>query len=113
MYVVYICTYLRYVPLHTYVCTYIYMYTFSRLQNCHLFLTDNLEKVWKDFVAEEKAIQTSDTTQRDMGSALSSSASSAAASTLKKGTGLVAAMASRVRKRKGATINKEELVHVS
>lgn len=33
--------------------------------------------------------------------------------TLKKGAGLVATMASKVRRRKGASINKERLVNVS
>ncbi len=78
-----------------------------RLQNCQIFLTDNLEKVWKDFVSEEKMIQTLDSAQQREGPA------SSTAATLKKGAGLVATMASRVRRKKGATINKEELVHVS
>ena len=50
----------------------------------------------------------------DIGSTPSSSAASpAAASMLKKGTGLVAAIASEVQRKRGGAINKEKLVHVS
>ena len=74
----------------------------SRLQNCQIFLTDSLEKVWKDFVTEEKMIQTLDSAQQKDGS-----------TALKKGAGLVATMASKVRRKKGASVNKEHLVQVS
>ena len=55
-------------------------------------------------MSEEKVTQTLDSAQqRDFSSS----------STFKKGAGLVATMASKVRRKKGAAINKEELVHVS
>ena len=71
-----------------------------RLQNCHLFLTDSLTKTWKDYLSEERSDQKMDFTQKDM-------------TTLKKGAGLVATVASKVRRRKGTTVSKEDLVHVS
>lgn len=77
--------------------------TFLRLQNCHLFWTEALEKTWDDFVSEEKYMQALDSSQKEAGGSM----------TLKKGAGLVATMASRVRRKRGTTVNKEELVHVS
>ena len=79
-----------------------------RLQNCHLFLTDNLEKTWKDFLTEERNSQTLDSIQREA----SATPAASAASTIKKGAGIVATMASRVRKKKGTAINKHDLVQV-
>ncbi len=61
-----------------------------RLQNCHLFLTDSLTKTWKDYLSEERSVQKMDFTQKDM-------------TTLKKGAGLVATVASKVRRRKETT----------
>ncbi len=60
-----------------------------------------MERTWKDFLSEEKSSQAIDSAQKEQGGV---------ASTVRKG--LVATVASRVRRRKDTVINKEDLVNV-
>ena len=53
-------------------------------------------------MSEEKSQQTSESSQKE-----------GTTSTLKKGAGIVATMASKVRRKRGTTISKDNLVHVS